>query len=57
MTFQKNTIRNYKEFETPEPVALGDGRTVDALGTGTIKVTSQLPRGKKTVVWLTSGYG
>ena len=40
MTFQRSIIRNYKEFDTPELVGLGDGHTVNALGTRGIKVIS-----------------
>ena len=47
MTFQRSIIRNYKEFDTPELVGLGHGHTVNALGTGSIKVISQLPKQKR----------
>ena len=40
MTFEKYVLHSYKEFETPEPVGLGDGRTVTALGMGKVKVIS-----------------
>ena len=53
MTFKKYVLHSYKEFETPEPVGLGDGRTVTALGTGKVKVISQIQHGKKIVGWMT----
>ena len=43
MTFNRDVLRYYQEFETPEPVGLGDGRTVSALGTGKVKFISYLP--------------
>ena len=36
MTFQKELLRNYKEFSTPEKIGFGDGRVVNALGSGSI---------------------
>ena len=53
MTFQKDVLSYYRKFETPEPVGLGDGRTVNALGTGKVKIMSYLYHGKKTVGWMT----
>ena len=53
MTFEKYVLHSYKEFETPEPVGLGDGRTVTALGMGKVKVISQIQHGKKVVRWMT----
>ena len=41
MTFQGEILYNYKEFETPEPVGLGDGRTVSALGSSKIALWHQ----------------
>jgi transposase InsO family protein len=52
MTYQKEVLRRYKEFEKPELVGLGDGRTVQALGTGGVKFISYLPRQKKIVGWM-----
>ena len=34
ITFQREVLYNYRTFETPEPVGLGDGRTGETLGTG-----------------------
>ena len=53
MIFEKYVLHSYKEFETPEPVGLGDGRTVTALGMGKAKVISQVQHGKKVVGWMT----
>ena len=53
MTFQGEILYNYKEFETPEPVGLGDGRTVSALGSGKVKVVSHLYHNKKIAGWMT----
>ena len=39
MTFEKNVLQDYREFEASEPVGLGDGRTGAALGAGKVKVT------------------
>ena len=36
MTPQKELLVNYREFETPERVGLGDGRIVEAVGVGNI---------------------
>ena len=38
MTNDLELIANYQRFEQPERVGLGDGRTVDALGTGKVYV-------------------
>ena len=42
MTFRKEVLYDNKEFEVPEQVGLGDGRTVKALGTGRVKFITQL---------------
>ena len=39
MTSQKEYLSQYRQFETPENVGLGDGRVVDAVGTGTLHLT------------------
>jgi len=46
MTFEKSIPQQYKEFKAPEPVGLGDGRSVEALGVGSVKVTTQLHNGE-----------
>jgi len=38
MTFQKELLSDYCQFKNPEAVGLGDGRTVDAYGTGRVKI-------------------
>ena len=53
MTFQGEILYNYKEFETPEPVGLGNGLTVSALGSGKVKVALQLYHNKKVAGWMT----
>ena len=53
MTFQRNVLKDYKEFENPEPVQLGDGQTVSALGEGKVKKVSQLVCGRKITGWMT----
>ena len=53
MTFQREILYNYRTFETPKPVGLGDGRTVEALGNGKVKVISRLYHGKKSFGWMT----
>ena len=54
MTFNRCVLRHYKEFETPEPVGLGDGRTVNALGMGEVKFTSYLPHNRKVTGWMSN---
>jgi hypothetical protein len=39
MTSSQDLLMNYQEFSEPEPVVLGDGRSVHALGTGEISIT------------------
>ena len=36
MTPEKGLLVNYHQFEKPEVVGLGDGRTVEAIGVGTV---------------------
>ena len=38
MTFESTIFHDDKDFEAPEPVGLGDGRTVSAIGVGKVKV-------------------
>ena len=42
MTSSRDLLMNYQEFLEPEPVVLGDGRSVHALGTGEISITMLL---------------
>ncbi len=41
MTFQKNLLHDYQEFDVPEKVGLGDGRIVNAIGTGSVCLNMQ----------------
>ncbi len=41
MTFRKDLLHDYQEFDVPEKVGLGDGRIVDAVGTGAICLNMQ----------------
>ena len=38
MTWNQKLLTDYEEFEIPETVRLGDGRTVDVVGVGNIHV-------------------
>ena len=38
MTFESTILHDYKDFEAPEPVGLGDGCTISAIGAGKVKV-------------------
>ena len=38
MTRERMLLADFKELDPPEKVGLGDGRTVDAVGVGTVKV-------------------
>ena len=53
MTCQQNILQDYKEFNNSESVQLGDGRTVNALGAGRIKVSNQLPCSRESTGWIT----
>ena len=54
MTFESSVLHNYKDFEAPEPVGLGDGHTVSAIGVGKVKVITQLHNDKRVVCWMTN---
>ena len=54
MTFESSVLHNYKDFETPEPVGLGDCCTVSAIGVGKVKVITQLHNGKRVVCWVST---
>ena len=36
MTSQREFLVSYREFDTPETVGLGDGRTVEVMGVGKV---------------------
>ena len=38
MTREKGLLLDYREFEKPEMVGLGDGKTVEAVGVGTVRM-------------------
>ena len=42
MTWERNVLTNYRQFEHKQKVSLGDGRTVDAVGVGDVHVNMQL---------------
>ena len=41
MTCKRDLLKDYKEFEKPEKVCLGDGRTVEAIGVGNVHLNMQ----------------
>ena len=41
MTHQKEFLLDYREFATPEKVGVGDGRVVEALGIGNVRLKMQ----------------
>ena len=41
MTWEKNILTHYRQFEHRQKVSLGDGRTVDAVGVGDVHVNMQ----------------
>ena len=47
MTSNRDLLMNYQGFSEPEPVVLGDGRSVQAFGTGEICITMLLGSKKK----------
>jgi len=53
ITFENGMLHDFKEFETPEPVGLGDGHTVSAVGVGKVKVIRQVHNGKQVIGWMT----
>ena len=53
MTFESNVLHDYKDFEAPKLVGLGDDYTVSAIGVGKVKVITQLHNGKSVVCWMT----
>lgn len=47
MTADKKLLKDYRKFDVPESVRLGDGRTVEAYGYGQVKITVDTGQGKK----------
>ena len=54
MTFESSILHAYKDLDTPEPVGLGNGRMVSAIGVGKVKVTKQPHNGESVVCWMTN---
>ena len=54
MTFESSVFHDSKDFEAPEPVGLGDGHTVSAIGVGKVKVITQLHNGDRVICWMTN---
>jgi len=50
MTSNKNMLADYCEFDVPEAVMLGDGRRVEALGYGRVRISVETCRGIKTTM-------
>ena len=50
MTSNKNVLADYCEFDVPETVMLGDGRRVQALGCGRVRISVETCRGKKATM-------
>ena len=53
MTYEKELLTDYKNFEKPEKVCLGDGRTVDAVDIGNVQINIlfRLSDPKKCVIY------
>ena len=53
MTWDKELLTDYQEFEVPEKVGLGDGRTVDAVGFGSVhlRMCFKVSQPKKFVMY------
>ena len=53
MTWDKELLTDYQEFETPEKISLGDGRQVDALGAGNVhfKMLFRVSQPKMSVMY------
>ena len=50
MTRQKELLTDYLEFEMPEKVGLGDGRTVEAVGVGYVNMLFKVSKPKQSVL-------
>ena len=46
MTANKHLLTIYQEFDVPETVRLGDGQTVEAYGSGQVKITVTISQNK-----------
>ena len=54
MTNQRDGYTDFKEFEKPQKVSLGDGHKLDALGRGTVVVNMMIDNNKSTRAELTN---
>ena len=54
MTADKNVLKDYYRFDVPESVKLGDGRTVEAYGSGLVRITVETGQGKQLTTQMTS---
>ena len=54
MTKEESVFVNYKQFDQPESVALGDGRVAQALGSGDVHVNMLLSGNKLKLAVLSS---
>ena len=52
MTWNQSLLKNYKPLPVPQSVKLGDSRTVDAIGQGTIQMRMLLSNGREKAVTL-----
>jgi hypothetical protein len=50
MTPDQSLLRDYREFKVPEPVRIGDGRVLNGMGIGTVKIKMNLGFGGEKVV-------
>jgi hypothetical protein len=54
MTADKKLLKDYRKFDVPESVRLGDGRTVEAYGSGQVKITVETAPGKQLTTEMSS---
>ena len=47
MTSDRKLLRQYHQFDVPQLVRLGDGRTVEAYGSGHVRITVETGQGKQ----------
>ena len=54
MTFSRERLQDYTEFQTPETVRLGDGHVVEAYGEGRVQLTVDLGYGRTRTTGMTN---
>ena len=54
MTADKYVLKDFYRFDVPESVKLGDGRTVEAYGSGLVRITVETGQGKQLPTQMTS---